>query len=212
VGVAAWVATSALIHSLKREISQAAIPLSGAADLYVTTGNGVPLELREPIAQVPGVALVRPLIIHHVALPDILEEGKPQSAVILGVEVKKDEPGGDSSLGIETVPRPPAHLQLLLTGTPAYIGEKLDAALPPAKREQFHILVGGKPKIITPVGILRASGPAATLGGNVIAMDLRQAAAVRGRPGLVSRLEVTLERDADRERVRQEIAYVLDGK
>src|SRR5262249_924981 len=90
VGVAAWTATSPLIPSLKRESRQAGIPLWGAADLYVTTGNGVPLELREPIAQVPGVALVRPLIIHHVALPDILEEGKPQSAVILGVEGTKD--------------------------------------------------------------------------------------------------------------------------
>src|SRR5215471_19335637 len=115
VGVAAWVATSALIHSLKREISQAAIPLSGAADLYVTTGNGVPLDLREPIAQVPGVASVRPLIIHHVALPDLVEDGKPQSAVVLGVEYKKGESESDSSLGIERVPRPPSQLQLLLT-------------------------------------------------------------------------------------------------
>src|SRR5215831_16725945 len=86
IGVAAWVATSALIHSLKREISQAATPLSGAADLYVTTGNGVPLELADRIANVSGVAAVRPLIIHHVVLPDLLEDGKPQSAVLLGVE------------------------------------------------------------------------------------------------------------------------------
>src|SRR5262245_14993420 len=86
VGVAAWVAASALIHSLKREISQAATPLAGAADLYVTTGNGVPLELAEKVAHVSGVVSVRPLIIHHVVLPDLLEDGKPQSAVLLGVQ------------------------------------------------------------------------------------------------------------------------------
>jgi putative ABC transport system permease protein len=212
VGVAAWVATSALIHSLKREISQAAIPLSGAADLYVTTGDGVPLELRDAVSQVPGVAQVRPLIIHHVVLPDLLEEDKPQSAVLLGIERNGEQSPGDASLGIEIVPRPPANLTLLLSGKPAFIGEKLDAALPPDKREQFSVLVGGKSQRITVVGTVNADGPAATLGGNVLVMELRDAAAVRGRPGLASRLEVTLDQDANREQVRQEIASILDGK
>jgi putative ABC transport system permease protein len=212
VGVAAWVATSALIHSLKREISQAAVPLSGAADLYVTTGNGVPLELRESIAQISGVAHVRPIIIHHVVLPDLLEEDKPQSAVLLGVERNGGQSPGDSSLGIELVPRPPANLALLLSGKPAFIGAKLDAALPPDKREQLTILVGGKAQRVTVVGTVNADGPAATLGGNVLVMELRDAAAVRGRPGLASRFEVTLDQDADREQVRQQLASVLDGK
>jgi putative ABC transport system permease protein len=211
VGVAAWVATSALIHSLKREISQAAIPLSGAADLYVSTGNGVPLQLRDLISLVPGVAQVRPIIIHHVVLPDLLEDGKPQSAVLLGVERNGGESPGDASIGIEIVPRPPANLSLLLTGKPAFIGEKLEASLGD-KDGQLSILVGGKPQRITVVGILKASGPAATLGGNVLAMDLPDAAAVRGRPGLASRLEITLERDANREEARQRIASVLNGK
>jgi putative ABC transport system permease protein len=212
VGVAAWVATSALIHSLKREINQAAVPLSGAADLYVTTGNGVPLELRESISQVPGVAQIRPLIIHHVVLPDLLEEGKPQSAVLLGVERSGGQSSGDVSLGIELVPRPGANLKLLLSENPAFIGAKLDAALPPDKREQLNILVGGKAQRVTIAGTVNADGPAATLGGNVLVMSLRDAAAVRGRPGLVSRFEVTLDPDANREQVRQELAGILDGK
>jgi ABC-type lipoprotein release transport system permease subunit len=211
VGVAAWVATSALIHSLKREINRAAIPLAGAADLYISTGDGVPLELRDAVSQVSGVAQVRPLIIHHVVLPDLLEEDKPQSAVLLGIERKGGQSPGDASLGIELVPRPPANLGLLLSGKPAFIGEKLDAALPGEKREQFNVVVGGKPQRITVVGTVTADGPAATLGGNVLVMELRDAAAVRGRPGLVSRFEVTLDQDANREQVRQELASILDG-
>src|SRR5216683_958213 len=111
VGVAAWVATSALIHSLTREISQAATPLAGAADLYVTTGNGVPLELADQIAHIPGVASVRPLIIHHVVLPDLLEDGKPQSAVLLGVDPQESNSLGGADWGLKTEARRTATLE-----------------------------------------------------------------------------------------------------
>jgi putative ABC transport system permease protein len=212
VGVAAWVATSALIHSLKREISQAATPLAGTADLYVTTGNGVPLELAERVAQVSGVVSVRPLIIHHVVLPDLREDDKPQSAVLLGVERKGTEAATDRTLGIEIEPRKPASLALLFTGRPAFIGEKLDAALPRDSEGQFNLIVGGKPHRVTIVGIVKASGPAATLGGNVIVMDLRDAASMRARPGLASRFDVALQADVDRDAARQQVAAALDGK
>src|SRR5439155_14353995 len=169
--VAAWVATSALIHSLKREISQAATPLAGAADLYVATGDGVPLTLRQDLARVSGVASVRPLIIHHAVLPDLLDDGKPQSAVLLGVE--RDSAGSpeDAALGIEIERRPPTNLATVFTGRPAFIGEKLDTELTKDSNGQFNLLVGGKSHRVTPVGVVKASGRAATLGGNVIVMD-----------------------------------------
>src|SRR5260370_36374580 len=194
VGVAAWVATSALIHSLKREISLAATPLAGAADLYVTTGNGVPLELAEQVSHVSGVASVRPLIIHHVVLPDLLEkDGKPQSAVLLGGDPQESNSLGGADWGLKMEARRSATLDDLLIG--AYVGEKLEAKLPLDEQGRFNVVVGGKPHRLRAVGVLNASGPAATLGGNVIAMRLPAAAIVRGRPGLATRLEVTLERD-----------------
>lgn len=211
LGVVAWVFTSVLIHSLKREIEHAATPLAGAADLYVTTGNGVPLNLLEPVARVPGVASVRPIIIQHGVLPELLDDDKPQSAVLLGLESNGSAAGGDPSWGIEIEARPPADWTALLTGKPAFIGEKLDAALSRDKGGQFNLLVAGKTHRITTVGIVRASGPAATLGGNVIVMDLRDAAAVRGQTGFVTRFDVNLESGADRETARERIAAALAG-
>jgi putative ABC transport system permease protein len=212
VGVIAWVFTSILIDSLKREIARAATPLAGAADLYVTTGNGVPINLVDSVARVAGVASVQPLIIQHGVLPDLLEDGKPQSAVLLGVDRSRDGEGGEASWGIEVERRSTADLAALLTGKPAYVGEKLDASLPPSKSGQFNLLVAGKVQCITRVGIVKASGPAATLGGNVIFMDLKVAAALRGQPDVVTRLDVTIDSDSDREVVRDRIARALAGK
>jgi putative ABC transport system permease protein len=211
LGVVAWVFTSVLIESMKREINLAATPLAGVADLYVSTGNGVPLSLRDEIARVPGVAAVRPLIIEPAVLPDLLENGKPESVVVLGVEQPNNEAGGESVWGIETEQRLPKDLGYLLTGKPAYIGEKLENALVD-RAAQFRLLVSGKTRRITRCGIVRASGPAATLGGNVIVMTLGDAAALRGRPGFASRFDVVLASDADRDAVRRQLAHVLTGQ
>ncbi len=212
LGVAAWVATSTLIDSLKREIKQSATPLAGAADLYVSTGNGVPIELAEQLQAVEGVANVRPIIIHHAVLPDLLEDGKPESAVLLGIEQKQPDSSGEASLGIETEQRLPADPSLLLTGQPAYIGEKLNRSLPPGSQEQFNLLLGGKVQRVTRVGIVHASGPAASLGGNVIVTDLKAAARLRGRPGLATRFDIKLEPGSEVEPVRRRIAEVLSGR
>jgi putative ABC transport system permease protein len=212
VGVAAWVATSALIHSLTREISQAATPMAGAADLYVSTGNGVPLPLAETVAQIPGVASVRPMIIHHAVLPDLREDGKPESAVLLGVPLPKSNADGDPELGLSLEQRRLPTFQDLMTGNVAYIGQKLEQRLPLDADGRFNLIVGGKSHFIKVLGVVNATGPAATLGGNVIAMQLPAAAALRGRPGLATRFDVALQATAIREEVRRLIVSALEGR
>jgi putative ABC transport system permease protein len=211
LGVVAWVFTSVLIESMKREINLAATPLAGAADLYVSTGNGVPLRLRDELAAVPGVASVRPLLIELAVLPELLENGNPQGVIVLGVERSQSETGTQDAWGIETEPRLPSDLSALVTGKPAYFGERLEAALGD-RADQFSLLVAGKTRRITRCGILHASGPAATLGGNVIVMGLADAAALRDRPGFASRFDVVLESDADRDSVRNLLAAAVAGQ
>jgi putative ABC transport system permease protein len=211
LGVIAWVFTSILIESMKREINLAATPLAGTADLYVSTGNGVPLALRDELVGVPGVVSVRPLIIEPAVLPGLQEDGHPQSVVILGVESPQSDAGTGSAWGIETEQRLPGDLRMLFTGKPAYIGEKLEAALGD-QAAQFSLLVGGKTRRITRCGIVRASGPAATLGGNVIVMTLGDAAALRDRPGFASRFDIALEAEADRDTVREQLTAAIAGQ
>lgn len=211
LGVVAWVFTSVLIESMKREINFAATPLAGAADLYVTTGNGVPLALRDELARVPGVASVRPLIIEQAVLPDVIENGNPQGVVVLGVERSQDETGAQNAWGIETEPRLPSDLRLLLSGKLAYIGKRLETALGESA-DQFSLLVSGKTRRVTRCGIVHASGPAATLSGNVIVMTLGDAAALRDRPGFASRFDIALESGADRDTVRGLLSTALAGK
>src|SRR5262249_28103814 len=158
-----------------------------------TSGNGVPVELREQIVRVPGVASVHPFIIHPIALPELREDDKPQSALLVGTEVDESDPMGGSDWGLEKERRRPPAWEDLAIG--AYIGEKLDARLPTDADGHFTIIAGGERHRLRAVGVLKASGPAATLGGNVIAMLLPAAAAVRGRPELVTRFDVKLEPD-----------------
>src|SRR5262245_47887002 len=139
VGVAAWVATSALIHSLTREISQAATPMAGAADLYVTTGNDVPLALADTVARIPGVRSVRPMIIHHTVLPDLREDDKPESAVLLGIPLPKTDADSEPDLGLKLEQRRLPTIQDLMTGNVAYIGEKLEQRLPLDAEGRFNL-------------------------------------------------------------------------
>src|SRR5262245_29209263 len=87
LGVATWIPTSALNQSMIKSIRLSAIPLGGAADLYVSSGEaGVPHYLAQQLTAVPGVRAVRPLIIQRVVLPELLPDLKNQPATLLGVE------------------------------------------------------------------------------------------------------------------------------
>ena len=60
----------------------------------------------------------------------------------------------------------------------------------------------GTKKVTTSAGTRRRSAVAA-LGGQVIVVDVADAGALFGRPGFVTRLDLTLQADADRDQVRR---------
>src|SRR5438132_12287430 len=70
LGVAAWTATQALDSALQRALREAATPLAGAADLYVSNGDvGLKRTLAEQLSRLPGVLSAQPVVIERVRLP-----------------------------------------------------------------------------------------------------------------------------------------------
>ena len=59
---------------------------------------------------------------------------------------------------------------------------------------------------------VEAEGPAAALGGNVLVVDDRVAAAILGQPGRVSRLDLMLDPEVDRDQVRRRLETELAGQ
>src|SRR5436190_1989418 len=92
IGVATWVVTSALNHSFERAIHQAATPLAGAADLYVSNGDfGVPESLAGRLRHITGVRSVQSLVCEQVqvAAPGRAgQDARRQPAMLLGIDLQ----------------------------------------------------------------------------------------------------------------------------
>ena len=211
LGVAAWVGTGATYENLEYSIRLAANPFAGLADLHISNGSvGVPRSLEPVLAGVPGVRAVHPLLIEQVQV--VLADHRRQPALLLGLDLTKQaqSSGTFSSIKVsESAPR--EYLTALLFGQkPALTGAGLEPLLPQDSRT-FQILAAGTTHELTRVGVVEASGPAATLGGNVLIMDCDLAARLLEQPGQVSRLDVALEPDADRQQVMAQIQDALKG-
>ncbi|HEY7327074.1 MAG TPA: FtsX-like permease family protein [Gemmataceae bacterium] len=208
VGVAACVATCVLDANLETAFQRSATPLAGFADLYVSNGDaGVPRILAEQLAQVPGVRSAAPLVLQRVALPDL--DYRP--ALLLGVDIKSEaEPSSWSVTTRELTGRDFSRTVIFRQKT-VVIGQELEQALH-RDGETVQVLIGGQTHYLRRVGVLNAQGPAAALGGNVLVLSCGDAAELLGRPDLVSRIDLTLDPQANRERVYQRVAEVLDGK
>ena len=85
---------------------------------------------------------------------------------------------------------------------PALIGEELAKKMKAGQKE-LTMFASGKKKNIFVAGRIHAKGSGATLGGNVIVMDGRDAANLFGQPEQVTRFDVTLDVDANRPQVEQ---------
>jgi putative ABC transport system permease protein len=210
LGVAAWVATRTLNTQLCESSRASGTPLAGFADLLVSNGDaGVPRTLVEPLRQLANVHAVRPLILQRVLLPDL----NCQTALLLGADLhdkSNDSAAWDLTIRLAA---PQACLGGLVRGQRvALVGRELDR-LWSSDGGSCNVLIGGRMTRITRAGtILQARGPAALLAGNVLLMPCAEAAALLGRPDLVSRLDLRLEPGADRETVRRQVEAIVLGK
>jgi putative ABC transport system permease protein len=209
LGVSTWVATGVLDSSLGTACSQAATPLAGAADFHVSNGDaGVQADLAEALARVPGVRTVRPLVIQRITLPDL--DHRP--ALLLGVDLNA-RPAEAPPWTVQPCDLDPQlYVRALFLGQqPALVGRELDRALGPGATH-VNILVAGHEQRLLRTGTLDGRGWAAVLAGNALVIDCARAAELLGRPGLVSRIDLFLDPDADRARVQRLVAQELGGK
>ena len=211
LGVAAWTATRALERSLERSLRSAATPMAGGADFYVSNGDaGVRRALAAGLAAIPGVRGVRPVVVQRV----LLRGQEERVALLLGVDLAEAaRTAGLEAAGIRASGfSPQVYLRAMVLGrNPVLVGRALDAGLPRGMTE-LEVVAGGTTQRLMRVGTVEAEGPAAALGGNVLVVDNRVAASMFGRPGRVSRLDLTLDPDADRERVRRRVEAALGGQ
>ena len=209
LGVAAWIATGVLNRSLEKASRSAATPLAGDADLYVTNGDaGVRGALAEPLAAIAGVRAVHPLVIQRVILPDLGH----RSALLLGLDWAGQRTDDSSwSVSVRELTTRACIRSVLLRQRPVLLGRQLDQDLP-ADEEQVSVLVAGQVQRLRRTGTIDGHGPAAALAGNTIVLECDAAAALLGRPDLVSRLDLCLEPGADTDEVRQRVEGLLAGR
>ncbi|OAI41048.1 hypothetical protein AYO40_03960 [Planctomycetaceae bacterium SCGC AG-212-D15] len=206
LGVATMVATRALNRSMQEAMKTTTHPLEGMAELVVSNGDiGVPLALAKEVEKVPGVRAVMPLLIENVMLPDL-----ERSAVLIGADVNFNSIQENPWKIQWTITN---RWQLLTQGkSSVFVGKQLAEDLGPrlANKSTFRMRVQGD-VVEMPVwtGTLDATGPAASLGGNVIFMYAEVAGQRLGRPGMVTRFDITLDPKYDLNQVRSGIEEVL---
>jgi putative ABC transport system permease protein len=207
LGVGVLVATRALNQTMSRAALRAANPLAGTADLIVSNGDTpISRDLQGELASVPGVRAAWPRIFEKVTLPDLDQ----RAALLMGLDLteifshqSQDPLGFEVSANI-----PQKAAALLLEGkTPVVVGKELDDALPgPDAEVRVQPMMRSRPATLARAGTVNARGAAAALGGYVLVLDLGSAAKVIGlKPGLVSRLDLILDADADRDTVRKAV-------
>src|SRR5437762_1425663 len=199
VALACGVAMVCAIHLVNRAalgaFTEVIDTMAGRAALAITAGEDgfFPESTARTVAAVPGVELVVPVV----AARAFTADDTGTLVTIHGVDVTDDRvlgvydvhDGGDAAIDDP----------LLFVSRPDSIVVTREFA------RRRGLDVGGTVMLVTPSGrrpftirgLLDARGIARVYGGNLAVMDLFAAEATFTRPGLVNRLDVVVDRDAD---------------
>ena len=214
LGVAMLVATQALNRCIARAGSGTVNPLVGQAALQVTNDDaGVRRDVLDKLraSPVPGVRQFSPIVLGRGALP---ERGNRQVSLVgvdLSVTQAVDSPWPidlkDEVSGLAWT-RALAENAL---GTPmVYVGKKLADDLS-GGLVKIKLQVSGAHHTINKVGRVEGRGAASLLNSDFIFLELSQAATLLGQPDFVTRIDVLLHADANREEVRDRLARLVSG-
>ncbi len=212
LGVATMVATRALNRSMQEAMKNSTHPLEGMAELVVSNGDlGVQKDLASEVKKVAGVSSVMPLLIENVLLPDV-----EKRAVLIAADVTANSVQENPWEVTIDIPDRNKLAAFFAGRNLVLIGKELEKELLAKLTKDaktFRIKARGD-TLAVPLwlGTIEAKGAAASLAGNVIYMDAEVAAKRLGQPGLVSRLDITLDKNYDLDQVRQNISDVLDGR
>ncbi len=214
LGVAMLVATRALNQTLARAAASAANPLAGVADLLVSNGEApVDASLARAVAKLDGVRAALPRIFEYVKLP----EHGDRTVLLMGLDLLAEEAAGtDARWQTEVAPDAKKNFAAaaLVGLTPALVGKELDDSLPPNARTLLvQAPAAARPTPVLRAGAVHAGGAAEAVSGNALVVYLDKAARIVGmKPGMASRIDVTLKPGADRERLKRRIAELLAGR
>ncbi|VTS03163.1 FtsX-like permease family protein [Tuwongella immobilis] len=207
LGVATLVSTQILNQCLESAAVSTTTPIKGAANLYVASGEfGVPTELAERIRQVPGVDSVQPLVFERVTLPDLNQ----RDAILVGVDVSQvasQEAGTQLGVKVTLFGKLPRRFL-----PPVFLGRALfeqRTAAGVADDEPIRLRAAGNIVDLLPIGVVDLEGPAASLGQNVLAMEMNQASRVVGRAGRVNRMDVFVRSGEDVGVVRERLIEIV---
>jgi putative ABC transport system permease protein len=214
-GVSLLVATRAINQTMARAAQNAATPMSGAADFLITNGE-TPVEqaLAEQLAKVPGVVSARPRVFENVTVT-VPERGS-RTVLLVGIDtIAEIKDATESPWQLEFSDGLAANYFFVerVHEIPVVLGQSLDGDLKSPR--EIAVKADGKrqPMTVKRAGTVDARGPAASLGGNVLILDLKYAVPAVGlKPGMVSRIDLTIEPRANREQIRQALLKVLDGR
>lgn len=210
VALACGVALVCAIDLVNRAVYAAFVEIidtmAGRASLNVTAGDGAPVPetVADTIRTVPGVRLAVPVVSSSAFSTD----GSGEQLAVHGIDVANDdairtyEPA-DSSPELDD---PIVFLNnrdsvILTTTFAARHGLALDAPIEldtPTGRHRFVVR-----------GLLNPKGIAQVQGGNVVVMDIDAAERIFTQPGLVSRIDLVTDADADLSKVREAVLAAL---
>lgn len=236
LGVAAMVATRTLRRNLSEAGQNAAIPLSGLADLLVINGQaGVPLDLVQRLdprrqtgdkrtAALSEIREVAPLVVGRAVLPDL----NNRSVLLLGLDPPTGTAAGRDLANL------PAGLEIKmlegvskadvvlawLTGKAALVSADLandlgldpaDTASEVAKKAAFRVRLAGKEREALAVGLVRGGDKNPLPERQVVFMLARPAADLiyPARPDYVTQINLTLEDPTKREQVGRALQEML---
>jgi len=205
LGVAMLVSILTVNRSLGASFGHTIETIAGRAELTVEAGEaGFPDTLLERVAAVPGIKVAAPIVEQTVPVRGL----EDTDLLVLGVDTLADSkvreleahgPSGEPFDSLLFVSQPDS---ILVTDEFAAahglrIGDSLTLAAPAGFRA------------LTVRGLLRASGAARVLGGNVAVMDVEFAKQVLDREGRLDRIDLVLAPEAELETVRRAVAEAV---
>jgi putative ABC transport system permease protein len=219
LGVATLVSTRALNQTMGQATQGAISPFLDGTDLLVGNGQcGVPNAMADEIraAGIEGVRQVIPLVFGRVLVPELAaDDRRGRTVFLLGAPL---DAGGSTDaprdLHIDWTMSPGDLVRLAFRGQrPAVIGDQLVDRLG-SKVESFRAQLAGHEVKLVSVGTVRLEGDTAALGREVLFMTRQDAAKLIYplRPDYVTRINLVLDPEADREAVRQRVRELVGDR
>jgi putative ABC transport system permease protein len=211
-GVSLLVATRAINETMDRAAQATATPVSGAVDLMLCNAEAPIDQALVDELRIPGIKCAFPRIFENVHLPDLGN----RDVLLLGIDTISEQNNAvatpwpvEFSKGIEGK----YALEVFTGGKAVVVGKALQNDIGNEKKLRVQSDRKRESTKLAPVGTVDARGPAASLGGSVLIVDLKLAREILGlAKGKVSRIDISLVPSANVDEVRKKIAEIVAGR